>query len=271
MFCRHCGKDVKEGAKFCAYCGMAVPAAPAANTRPAEQHCASCGTVLKEGARFCPVCGAQVTSAAPVENTKAVKPVIAIAAFVLGIIVFLIIFLAVNNSNTGTYSSTPYAQQQTTPSVVQPNSTNNTPQTRQQTPTDNTQSDTQYVKTLTGKFIDSLIAQNEAETISCINITADEYNNSESISNLIKSLFTDSPLGFSAILGIVLEYEIKDSRINGNTAVVSVDFKNMTIRNQDIYLEKTNGKWLVNYKKFSGDLDVNLVASAIMLYFRLGL
>jgi len=62
MFCLQCGKDVKEGAKFCAHCGSAVPAAPVQNTQPTKQYCSSCGIVLKAGAKFCPGCGTPVSS-----------------------------------------------------------------------------------------------------------------------------------------------------------------------------------------------------------------
>jgi RNA polymerase subunit RPABC4/transcription elongation factor Spt4 len=69
MFCPQCGKDIKDGAKFCGNCGWAVPNAPVQNAQPAEQRCTSCGTVLKEGARFCPNCGTAVNSAFPQTNT----------------------------------------------------------------------------------------------------------------------------------------------------------------------------------------------------------
>jgi predicted amidophosphoribosyltransferase len=65
MFCPQCGKDIKDGVKFCGNCGWAVPNTPAQLTQAAEQHCASCGAVLKEGAKFCPGCGAQVSAAVP--------------------------------------------------------------------------------------------------------------------------------------------------------------------------------------------------------------
>jgi hypothetical protein len=34
MFCPQCGKEVKDGVKFCENCGWAVPAAPAQNAQP---------------------------------------------------------------------------------------------------------------------------------------------------------------------------------------------------------------------------------------------
>ena len=69
MFCPQCGKDIKDGAKFCGNCGWAVPNAPVQNVQPTEQRCTSCGTVLKEGARFCPNCGGAVNSVSPQTNT----------------------------------------------------------------------------------------------------------------------------------------------------------------------------------------------------------
>lgn len=50
MFCGNCGKQIAEGAKFCAGCGQPVtPAGPPA--------CPGCGTVIAEGAAFCGNCG----------------------------------------------------------------------------------------------------------------------------------------------------------------------------------------------------------------------
>ena len=55
--CPACGTANAAGARFCASCGAALPAA--------EPHaCAACGTALPAGARFCPVCGRAVEPAA---------------------------------------------------------------------------------------------------------------------------------------------------------------------------------------------------------------
>jgi RNA polymerase subunit RPABC4/transcription elongation factor Spt4 len=66
MFCLQCGNEVKDGAKFCAKCGCAVPAAgvPTATVQAAsvEKRCASCGTVLKDGVKFCPKCGGAISA-----------------------------------------------------------------------------------------------------------------------------------------------------------------------------------------------------------------
>jgi hypothetical protein len=35
MFCEQCGKEIKDGVKFCVECGWAIPAAPVQNVQPA--------------------------------------------------------------------------------------------------------------------------------------------------------------------------------------------------------------------------------------------
>jgi len=82
MFCQQCGKEVKDGVKFCENCGWAVPIAPAPNVQPVvlpsatptamppnqntgfvqtiaaeEKFCSSCGSVIKKIAEICPKCG----------------------------------------------------------------------------------------------------------------------------------------------------------------------------------------------------------------------
>ena len=61
MFCKKCGNEVKDGAKFCGKCGWAVPAATA-QAASVEKRCASCGTALKDGVKFCPKCGGAVSA-----------------------------------------------------------------------------------------------------------------------------------------------------------------------------------------------------------------
>ncbi|MDR2596774.1 MAG: zinc-ribbon domain-containing protein [Treponema sp.] len=68
MFCLQCGNELKDGAKFCAKCGCAVPT-ETAQTVPIEKRCASCGTVLKDGVKFCPKCGCAVSA-----DVSAVSP-----------------------------------------------------------------------------------------------------------------------------------------------------------------------------------------------------
>ena len=82
MFCPQCGKEVKEGVKFCENCGWAVPTAPVQNVQHVvlpsaaptampqnpntgfvqtiaadEKYCLSCGSVIKKAAAICPKCG----------------------------------------------------------------------------------------------------------------------------------------------------------------------------------------------------------------------
>jgi predicted RNA-binding Zn-ribbon protein involved in translation (DUF1610 family) len=86
MFCPQCGKEIKDGVKFCVECGWAVPDAPVQNVQPVvlpsamqtvtptampqnlntgfvqtiaadEKFCSSCGSVIKKIAEICPKCG----------------------------------------------------------------------------------------------------------------------------------------------------------------------------------------------------------------------
>ena len=80
-YCKNCGKELKEGAKFCPSCGSAVSAQNNApgfektgagkiqsgldavktsrqdSLNPSQAFCKNCGAPLKEGAKFCPKCG----------------------------------------------------------------------------------------------------------------------------------------------------------------------------------------------------------------------
>ena len=59
--CGNCGGLIPEGSKFCPECGMAVTAAPAAESVPeAPNSCPACGEILPEGSKFCPNCGSPV-------------------------------------------------------------------------------------------------------------------------------------------------------------------------------------------------------------------
>jgi len=63
MFCGNCGKELKQGLKFCPYCGWAVVAAqePVKEPeKPAELRCSACGTLIEEGGGFCANCGKPV-------------------------------------------------------------------------------------------------------------------------------------------------------------------------------------------------------------------
>jgi RNA polymerase subunit RPABC4/transcription elongation factor Spt4 len=73
MFCKHCGAQLKEEAKFCPNCGQAVLVVAVAQPepvieKPVELSCVSCGNLLKEGALFCPNCG---TKTEPENNPQA--------------------------------------------------------------------------------------------------------------------------------------------------------------------------------------------------------
>ena len=97
MFCTRCGKDIKEGNRFCEGCGALAPqgeersASPAAATRPlasvgdsstmplpvmagmsddrnpsstaSKAFCTGCGASLQEGTAFCTRCGKAVSGA----------------------------------------------------------------------------------------------------------------------------------------------------------------------------------------------------------------
>ena len=61
--CPKCGKELKDGQKFCRNCGTPVvaksqPASPNQQTNV----CAKCGNPLKPGQKFCMKCGTRVTN-----------------------------------------------------------------------------------------------------------------------------------------------------------------------------------------------------------------
>ncbi|MDR0526907.1 MAG: zinc-ribbon domain-containing protein [Spirochaetaceae bacterium] len=68
MFCKNCGAQLKEGAKFCGGCGTTVAAAqpqeqsvmPEQAVQPEMPRCAACGTPLKTGTVFCANCGTKI-------------------------------------------------------------------------------------------------------------------------------------------------------------------------------------------------------------------
>ena len=77
MFCKNCGKEISEGAKFCSSCGTAIGNKP--------RVCASCGTEIEEGAVFCANCGAALPFAAPTEKPKEYSTKSKLAAGLFGI------------------------------------------------------------------------------------------------------------------------------------------------------------------------------------------
>jgi uncharacterized Zn finger protein (UPF0148 family) len=56
--CTSCGRPLKDGAMFCAECGVAV------------KYCRNCGQLLKDGAMFCARCGAAVNEVCPDSGTS---------------------------------------------------------------------------------------------------------------------------------------------------------------------------------------------------------
>ena len=49
MYCRFCGKQIPDQAKFCPECGA-----------PTSIVCSKCGAKLNPNAKFCPECGEKV-------------------------------------------------------------------------------------------------------------------------------------------------------------------------------------------------------------------
>ena len=81
-YCKNCGKELKDDAKFCPKCGSVVPVQeksenyekneaknipPVSDTeKPPRSFCKNCGAPLREGVKFCHKCGSPVS--APVEH-----------------------------------------------------------------------------------------------------------------------------------------------------------------------------------------------------------
>ena len=71
-YCRNCGAELRDGAKFCEACGSKVP-----EEKPAKFFCTSCGKELSSDALFCPFCGAKTggkPSVTPPSPTPSVRP-----------------------------------------------------------------------------------------------------------------------------------------------------------------------------------------------------
>lgn len=58
MFCERCGKEIKNDANFCLYCGAKVVRREP--PKPITQNCWNCGTVNVEEAKFCEQCGSKL-------------------------------------------------------------------------------------------------------------------------------------------------------------------------------------------------------------------
>lgn len=76
-YCIHCGKQLPDGAKFCAYCGKTVASANIGNdgerkvVYDGEIHkCPSCGAALPPFTAVCPSCGHEVRG---VQTAQAVR------------------------------------------------------------------------------------------------------------------------------------------------------------------------------------------------------
>ncbi len=61
-YCRSCGAELRDGAKFCEACGTKVP-----EEKPEKSFCTSCGKELAPDAAFCTFCGAK-------KNARPVQP-----------------------------------------------------------------------------------------------------------------------------------------------------------------------------------------------------
>jgi hypothetical protein len=57
MYCRNCGTNIGEGAKFCQHCG--TPSVLAASPKM-QLNCDLCGNTLRDKAKFCSKCGSPV-------------------------------------------------------------------------------------------------------------------------------------------------------------------------------------------------------------------
>lgn len=71
-YCEHCGKQLKDSAKFCPGCGTPIQDEEA----PKTLRCPHCGEPLEAGAVFCDACGARLgePSAPPAPKAEAQSP-----------------------------------------------------------------------------------------------------------------------------------------------------------------------------------------------------
>ena len=65
MFCKNCGNQVQDDAKFCSVCGTQI------EVENATPVCKNCGRVLDNNEKFCPACGQAVGTSAVVNNSEA--------------------------------------------------------------------------------------------------------------------------------------------------------------------------------------------------------
>ena len=77
MQCPKCGNDLKEGSRFCKYCGNPVPQVTENEFSKqmtnelndlSEKRCSKCGKPIKEGNAFCIHCGTAVSNQSDVKQ-----------------------------------------------------------------------------------------------------------------------------------------------------------------------------------------------------------
>ncbi len=67
MYCKKCGQELPDAAKFCIRCGTPVQA------EAEKQFCSICRTPLEPNALYCPVCGVRVNKREAAEWTQPPK------------------------------------------------------------------------------------------------------------------------------------------------------------------------------------------------------
>lgn len=66
MYCKHCGKQIAENAKFCDGCGKPVADEPKpVEQKPEVRRCPKCGEAVNQYAQMCRNCGTNLTIANP--------------------------------------------------------------------------------------------------------------------------------------------------------------------------------------------------------------
>ena len=75
MFCPECGKEIKEGSKFCKSCGNHIEGdinkdTPKSDTGETDNFfvCSDCGGKVKKGSSFCPHCKVLLTNTINTSN-----------------------------------------------------------------------------------------------------------------------------------------------------------------------------------------------------------
>ena len=91
-FCKNCGNQLHEGAKFCPDCGTKVENTPLQLTNDVD-YCPNCGKTVDNDYEFCPDCGTNLISQEPTKHVSILEkykiPIIIIALLaIIGIIIF---------------------------------------------------------------------------------------------------------------------------------------------------------------------------------------